>query len=168
MSRVLVVCYSRSGRTRAVGAAIARRLEADFEAVAEPEDRAGPIGYARAIIDTVFGRTVRVDAPRHEPACYELVVIGTPVWAGTASAPVRSWILANRRKLPYVAFFCTEHMRGESTAFRDMTAASGKQPVARCAIRGNPGAEDERRMLDAFADRIRRKLARIDKVEWVV
>jgi len=166
MSKVLVVCYSRSGRTRAVGETLAARLQADLEVITEPVDRSGVIGYVSAIVDTVFGRHVRLEAARRDAAAYELIVIGTPVWAGTVSAPVRAWLVLNRRKLPYVAFFCTENARGETTAFRTMSTLTGKQPVARCAIKRSLHADEERRLIDVFVDRIERKLTRLDDLEW--
>lgn len=168
MSKVLVVCYSRSGKTRAVGAALAERLGADFEAITEPADRSGAAGCLRAMIDTLFERTVEVNPLQHDVAAYEIVAIGTPVWAGTVSAPMRAWLEANRRRLPHVAFFCTQHMHGDANAFRDMARLVGKQPVARCAITAAHGTKDHRRVMGAFVERIERKLARIENLEWAV
>ncbi|WP_250536103.1 hypothetical protein [Caballeronia sp. AZ10_KS36] len=166
MSKVLVVCYSRTGKTRALGEALAARLQADLEVITEPVDRSGVLGFVRAIFDTVFARPVQLHAGCRDATAYELVVIGTPVWAGTVSAPVRAWLALNRRKLPYVAFFCTENARGETTAFRNMATLAGKQPVARCAIKQGLPADDARRLVDVFVDRIERKLTRIDQLEW--
>lgn len=168
MAKVLVVCYSRSGKTHAAGAELAVRLHADFEAITEPLDRSGAAGCLRSMIDTLLQRAVSVDPPERDVAAYEIVVIGTPVWAGTVSAPVRAWLTANRRRLPHVAFLCTQHMRGDLTAFAEMTKLVGKQPVARCAITAARGAKDQRRVLDTFVERIERKLARIDNLEWAV
>ena len=168
MSKVLVVCYSRGGTTHAAAAELAVRLNADFEAITEPVDRSGATGCVRAMIDTLFAREVAVNPLQRDVASYEIVVIGTPVWAGSVSAPVRSWLSANRRRLPHVAFLCTQHMRGEATAFREMATLAGKQPVARCAITAARGAKDQRRIMDTFVERIERKLARIDNLEWAV
>ncbi|WP_367657823.1 flavodoxin family protein [Caballeronia sp. NK8] len=104
MSKVLVVCFSRSGTTRAVGAALAGWLRADFEVITEPVDRSGPSGYLRSLVDAVFARSVPIDAARHDVSQYDVVVVGSPVWAGTVSAPVRAWLSIHRRKLPHVAF----------------------------------------------------------------
>jgi hypothetical protein len=168
MPKVLVVCYSRSGKTRAVGTALAGRLDADFEAITEPLDRSGATGCLRAMMDALLQRSVPVDPPRHDVASYEIVVVGTPVWAGNVSAPVRAWLTANRRRLPHVAFFCTQHVRGDANAFRDMARLVGKQPVARCAITAAHGAKDQRHVMDTFVERIERKLARIENLEWAV
>jgi flavodoxin len=166
MSKVLVICFSRSGNTRAFGAAIAERLHADFEAITEPNDRSGVSGYIRSLIDAVFTRSVRIDPPQHDVSLYDIVIVGTPIWAGTVSAPVRTWLALHRRKLPHLAFFCTERVRGDSTAFRDMTRLVGKQPVARCAVRSSFDGHEKKRIVDIFIERIERRLSRIDNLMW--
>ncbi|WP_063936349.1 flavodoxin family protein [Caballeronia temeraria] len=166
MSKVLVVCFSRSGNTRALGASLAERLHADFEAIDEPVDRSGPLGYLRCLVDAVFARSVRIGASSYDVAQYDVIVIGTPVWAGTVSAPVRAWLALHRRKLPHVAFFCTQHMRGDASTFRDMTKLAGRQPIAQCAIAASVGAHDKQRAIDIFVDQIERRLTRIDNLEW--
>ena len=168
MSKVLVACYSRSGTTHAAGAELAVRLHADFEAISEPIDRSGMAGCLRAMLDTLLERDVTVAPLQHDVAAYEIVVVGTPVWAGHVSAPVRAWLAGNRRRLPHVAFLCTQHMRGDVNAFREMAKLAGKQPVARCAITAAHGAKDQRRIMNTFVERIERKLARIENLEWTV
>ncbi|BAO92342.1 flavodoxin family protein [Caballeronia cordobensis] len=168
MSKVLVVCYSRGGTTHAAATELAVRLHADFEAITEPVDRSGAAGCVRAMLDTLFARDVALNPLQRDVAAYEIVVIGTPVWAGRVSAPVRAWLAANRRRLPHVAFLCTQHMRGDAGAFREMAQLAGKQPVARCALTAAHGAKDQRRVMDTFVERIERKLARIDNLEWAV
>jgi len=168
MSKVLVVCFSRSGTTRAIGAALAERLHADFEVITEPVDRSGPLGYLRSLADAVFTRSVHIEASRRDVANYDVVVVGTPVWAGTISAPVRAWLAIHRRKLPHVAFFCTQQMRGDAKVFREMTKLAGKQPVARCALTARLDAQAKQRFIEIFVDRIERTLARIDNLEWAV
>ncbi|SPB15547.1 flavodoxin [Caballeronia novacaledonica] len=160
-SKVLVVCYSRTGTTRALAHALATRLRADVE-----EIRSGPIGVLRALADTVFGCDVSVGGTLKDVMAYDVVVIGTPVWMGTLSAPVRAWIVANRRRLRHIACFSTQILRHETNTFRDMARLTGKQPVARCAITGQTSAQDERRLIDNFVERIERKLVRIDNLKW--
>jgi flavodoxin len=165
MSKVLVVCFSRSGNTRAVGAAFAERLHADFEAIKELNDRSGVSGYIHSLIDAVITRSVRIEPPQYDVSLYDIVIVGTPIWAGTVSAPVRTWLALHRRKLPHLAFFCTERVRGDNTAFRDMTRLVGKQPVARCAVRSSLDSHEKRRIAEIFIERIERRLSRIDNLE---
>ncbi|WP_277182923.1 hypothetical protein [Caballeronia sp. BR00000012568055] len=167
MPGILVVCYSRTGTTRAVAVALAKCLHADFEEIIEPVDRSGVLGYVRSIVDALLSRKGLIKPMRYDPAQYDVVVIGTPVWAGTMSTPVRSWLCRNRRELRRVAFFCTEHRRGEATAFKDLEKLAGKTPVARCALPGNLRAQEEQRIIGLFATRIERHLDRTREYEWM-
>jgi flavodoxin len=131
----LVVFYSRSGTTRAVAEAIARSLGADLEEIREARHRRGARGYVRSAFDAVMHRWVPIDPVARDPLRYDLVVVGTPVWATKVSAPVRSFLSANTRRLTNVAFFVTEGGRGEHQAFWQMAELAGVQPTATLALR---------------------------------
>lgn len=134
MSRVLVVYYSRSGTTRRVAEAISVALHCDIEAIVDRTSRAGAIGYLRSLVAAFQRRPSPIEATLKDPGSYDLVVIGTPVWAGSVSSPVRSYLMANKARLGKVAFFCTLGGRGSERAFGQMQGLAGKAPVARCAI----------------------------------
>ena len=85
--RILVVFFSRSGTTRKLASAIAASLGADLEEICDYSDRRGVGGYIRSLIDAVGKRSVEIVPGGHDVAAYDLVVVGTPVWAGMPSAP---------------------------------------------------------------------------------
>ena len=116
----LVVFYSRTGRTRKVAETIAAGLGADMEELREATDRIGLRGYLRSLFDATLSRWVPIDALGRDPSRYDLVVVGTPVWVASVSAPVRAFLASNARRLPRVAFFVTEGGRGERSVFRQM------------------------------------------------
>jgi menaquinone-dependent protoporphyrinogen IX oxidase len=67
---------------------------------------------------------------KRDPSKYDLVVIGTPIWAFTLSSPVRSYLSQNRSRFKKVAFYCTLGGSGDERAFKEMETASGKKPIA--------------------------------------
>ncbi len=79
--KALVVFFSRTGKVRRVAEAIAAELGADVEEIVDTRDRRGPFGLLSAARDAMLRRTARIEEPAHDPADYDLVVIGTPVWA---------------------------------------------------------------------------------------
>jgi menaquinone-dependent protoporphyrinogen IX oxidase len=104
---------------------------------------------------------------RHDLSAYQMVVIGSPVWAGRVSAPVRAWLATHRRRLPRVALFCTLAGRSSESALKELCELAAKQPVARCAIsQRNAPQGEESRALNLFAQRIERTLAHIEEIEW--
>ena len=133
-SKTLVVFYSRSGTTRRIAEALSKALECDLEEIVEPKPRTGFLGYIRSLLEASRKRPSKILPKKHEVSSYNLVVIGTPVWAWSPSSPVRAYLMATADRLPEVAFFCTLGGSGSESAFAQMMAISGKKPRATCAI----------------------------------
>jgi flavodoxin len=128
--KALVVYYSRTGNTRKLAGALAAALDAELSAITEPSDRAGFWGYLRAGRDAVLKRATPIAPLAADPAAFDLVVVGTPVWGFTVASPVRSFLAANAAKLKAVAFFCTEGGSGHERTFREMARLAGRPPRA--------------------------------------
>ncbi|ABC81518.1 hypothetical protein [Anaeromyxobacter dehalogenans] len=132
--KVLVAYYSRSGHTRRIARAVAAALDADLEALHDPTDRAGVLGFLRSGAEALAGVLVPLERPRHDPATYGAVVIATPVWALSVSSPVRTYLWLARGRLPPVAFVATMGGRGADRAFEQMASVAGRAPVATLAV----------------------------------
>jgi flavodoxin len=142
----LVVYYSRSGHTKAVALRIRDVLGADLEALRDARNRAGVRGYVRSTIETLLRLPTSLRATELDPSRYDLVVVGTPVWGGSMSSPVRTWLEANRDRLRTVAFFCTMEGPMVASTFRQMATASGREPVAVLSLRTSEMAGDSPRL----------------------
>ncbi|HEY8332191.1 MAG TPA: flavodoxin [Tardiphaga sp.] len=140
--KTLVVYYSRSGTTRQIARALATALEADTEEIVATRDRAGMVGYLRSAIEARRRTPAAIAAVKKDPSAYDLVVVGTPVWAWSLSSPVRAWLAANKERLPAVAFFCTLGGAGSDNAFRQMQEIAGKPPRATLAVNAADVAAD--------------------------
>jgi menaquinone-dependent protoporphyrinogen IX oxidase len=126
--KVIVSYFSRTGTTRAVAGAIAAALNADIEEISDGKDRRGPAGYLRTIVEAIRKRPVAIAPAKRDPAAYDLVVVGTPVWAWSPSALVRTYLAANASRLPQVAFFCVMGATGSERTFAQMRSLAGKSP----------------------------------------
>jgi len=130
-SRFLIVYYSRSGTTRKVAEALAAALSCDIEEIVEPRGRAGPFGAMRSALEAILRRPAPIAATKLNPLSYDLVIVGTPVWAWSVSSPVRAFLAANKSRLPDVAFFCSLGNSGHESAFAQMRSLAGKTPRAK-------------------------------------
>lgn len=140
--KILVVYYSRSGTTRRVADALSTALESSIEEVLETRDRAGFSGYWRSLLEARSKRPADILPGRNDPSAFDLVIVGTPVWAWSVSSPIRAYLSANKQRLPSVAFFCTMGGRGSATAFAQMQEIAGKTPLATCALTARDTASD--------------------------
>jgi flavodoxin len=134
MSRILVVYYSRTGYTRDIAGELAAAVQGDVDRLDDGLDRTGVWGYLRCAREGLKKRTVQLMPPAYDASRYDVVVLGTPVWAGNISSPVRSYVAANRAKLKQVAFFCTQGGSGAEKVFRDLETLCRKSSLATLAL----------------------------------
>ncbi|KVD18062.1 flavodoxin [Burkholderia ubonensis] len=158
--KILVVFYSRTGTTRRAGAALATMLHADVEEIVETRSRIGPFGFLRSLVEAINRKPAEIAASKQDPSAYDLVVIGTPVWAGSVSSPVLAYLDANRQRLPRVAFFCSFAQRGADSALAQMRMLAPRPPLAECRVTAREALHGEASpILTAFAEQAMRRLA---------
>jgi flavodoxin len=134
MPGILIVYYSRTGYTRRVAEELAAKTGATMEALAETRSRSGVFNYLRSGREALTGRTAPICPTVQDPSAFDLVVLGSPVWAGHVCSPMRTYLTERRDDLPNVAFFCTQHASGADKALRDMTDLAGREPVVTLAL----------------------------------
>ena len=128
--KILVVYYSRTGKTQRVGLEIANKLGADKEDIADMKDRRRIIvGWLISGKDASLQKTTKIQYKK-DPSKYDLVVIGTPVWAWTIPPAIRTYLADNEFKK--VAFFATCGSQIGKT-FAEMEKLS-KKPVATMSL----------------------------------
>jgi len=133
-SNTLVIFYSRTGTTAKLAESIAQATGADVERLTDTVERQGALGFLRSIYDATFRRGTKLNPLRVDPTGYQLVIVGTPDWGRSVSAPVRSFLTTYKNRLPRVAFFLTDGDKEHDGVFADMATLVGRQPVARLGI----------------------------------
>ena len=120
--KVLVVYYSFAGHTRTIAEHVARAAQADVEelrGVGEPSGM-GSRHYFWVLRHLLLSQKPELVAVEHDASRYDLVILGSPVWLGTFSPAVRSYIrsapLAGKR----VALFCS-YRNSPGPAFKHVT-----------------------------------------------
>ncbi|MCO5106726.1 MAG: flavodoxin [Burkholderiaceae bacterium] len=124
-NRILLVYFSRTGHTRKVAMDIASALGCDVEEIRDRVGRGGLVGYARSSLEAIARFDTLLAQTRHDPADYDLVVVGTPIWFWSLSSPVRTWARRHRDDLRKVAFFCTCGSPGGQRALAELEALYG-------------------------------------------
>lgn len=133
--KILVTYFSRSGVTKKVAEKISADLGADSEEITEKGKRNGIIGFLRSGMQAYMERLVTIDPPKRDPSQYDLIVMGTPVWATKMSSPIRSYIAMNKDKLKCVAFFATLAGDDATKALNGMEAYVGMKPLSTVGIK---------------------------------
>ena len=104
MSKIVVVYFSRSGTTAKLALELARKLDADVERVNSLASYKGARGYLKGVWQALRAAAPPV-APARDVTAYSLVVIGTPVWAGRLSPPMRSYLQSLGGRIERTAAF---------------------------------------------------------------
>lgn len=119
MPYTLCVYYSRSGNTEKLMREIASELQCELVKLDDGVDRAGLKGWLTSGMQAMSRRIPPVKPPKtaFPLDLYNLVIIGTPVWAGRCSAPVRSFLMQYGDQLRRTAYVIT---RGSDVRYEEV------------------------------------------------
>lgn len=127
--KTLVVFYSRTGTTKKIALEIAGRLGAETEEIKDTVDRGGMKGYLFAGRDAMQKNLTVLEPTMKNPADFDLVIIGTPIWGWNMSTPIRTYITEKKGIFKNVSFFCTMGGSGDDKAFAEMENIIGRKPL---------------------------------------
>ncbi len=149
--KTLVVFYSRSGNTRRIGEMIAKPLEADIEELVDKKGRVGMLGFLRAGRDAMKRKTTELEPLKCQPGDYQLIVVGTPVWASNPVPAVRTFLQSHDLSGKKVALFCTMNARGGEEA-----CATLRDLIAGAEVVGYLAVAMKKESLDDIEDKVTR------------
>ena len=137
---VLIVCYSRTGITMKVSERIAQLLrergdQVTVEQIVDRKKRKGILGFLGGGKDAVLGRDTDIGPIAADVGSFDLVVVGTPVWANSPAPAARMFMEQQKEKLGRVAFLCTMGGSGDKQTFTKMQETAGKEPDATLALK---------------------------------
>lgn len=157
--KAIVAYFTVSGHTRAAAEAIAKALNADLERIeaAKPV----PSSMLSLLLFGGFAASRKRSWAARPTSCklsdYDLVAVGTPVWAWTLNPVVRGWLDANPIPpgTPYAAF-ATAGGPGGLKAFDEIAAIVGRPPIATTKISdADRKSGDDARLVERFLAEVR-------------
>jgi flavodoxin len=158
--RMLLAFYSRSGTTRKVAEKLEQVLGCDVEEIFDSKRRSGVWGFIVSGFDATFSKLTVIRPVEHDPSAYDLVIVGSPAWNRSVSAPIRTYLTQYKNGLKDVAFFYTGGDLRNKKVFQQMEDICGKRPVGLLALTEfevNQGKYDSK--VREFAKELRAKPA---------
>lgn len=126
--KTLVVYYSRSNVTRKIAEMIREKLDCDIEEITDAGKYGGKIGYMKGGFDATTGKTTEINEITKNPSDYDLVIVGTPVWASNMATPVYSYLIKYSDQINDIAPFCTCISGGYEKTLEKIKEITKKQP----------------------------------------
>jgi len=161
--KILVVYYSRTNNTKLVAEVIAQSLEADIEEIKDEKNRMGVFGFLRCGYESIFKKLTDIKVSRKNPEKYDLIIVGSPVWAGRLSSPVRTYLHLYGCKFKNVSFFVTYGLGG-GKVFRQMEELC-KLPIATLEVKnGEIESGEYVKKVEEFIVNIIKSLSIQDKI----
>jgi flavodoxin len=120
--KTAIVYFSLEGNTKFVAEKIASELEADLiQLVPIKEYPTGNVSkYFWGGKSAAFKESPKLESYQFEAEEYELVVFGTPIWAGTYVPPLRTFLRANKLTEKNVALFACCSGGSAEKCFEDL------------------------------------------------
>ena len=154
--KTAIVYYSMGGNTAWAAGQLASRLDAELIALTPVKaypDR-GARKFLRGGRAAMLGETPALEPYNFDAAAYDRIVLGTPLWAGRISPPLRSFLKEQGAALadkPLAAFICSGG-GDDAKAFAQLRSLLGRDLTAELSLtdpRDRPSPENGER-LDAF------------------
>lgn len=151
MSRVLVVCYSRSGYTASLVQEIVGMTGWDRQDIRDRHPRDGAFGALRCVLDVMLNRRPPIEGDEKRLEGYDTVVLAAPVWMERLAAPMQSYTARHRGEIKSLAYVCTYGGRGAEHAAQQAARLAGTTLKASLGVTSQELEQaDYRRRLDEF------------------
>jgi len=112
--KTLVIYYTRTGNAKFIAETIAAELGADIEEVIDLKSRQGKFGWLSAGRDAMGGKETEIDQTKRTPTDYDLIIIGQPIWAGSPTPAIRTYMSKNDFSGKKVALFFSDSNLGQT------------------------------------------------------
>jgi len=142
MANFLVVYFSETGNTRYVANRIADYADADLEELKELDPKS-PF----RVFKTILGMKTKVSKAYRDPNDYDIIFLGSPVWAMSLVPALRGYLSDNPLVSKKLALFCTMNSMGSDRVFRGMRGATKK-----CRILGELAVKEDELGFQAVVD----------------
>jgi flavodoxin len=132
-TKILIAYYSRTGLTKKVAEELAKNLKAETEEIKSVKNRKGVKGYLISGKEAMQKIKTRIKKTTKDPKKYDLVIIGTPVWAWNMSSPIRTYISNNN--FNKIAVFATQNAQGAEKTTENIEKVLKKKAVAKMHLK---------------------------------
>ena len=126
--KTLIIYYSFEGNTRLIAEDIAKAINADLLEI-KPEEEIATKGFMKFFWggkQAMMNKKPRLLPLDKNPEDYDVIFIGTPVWAWGPAPPLKTFFDTHKFENKKIALFCC-HGGGKGKTLEKMKRALGKE-----------------------------------------
>jgi flavodoxin len=112
--KTLVIYYTRTGNAKFIAETIAAELGADIEEVIDLKNRQGKLSFISAGRDAMRAKETEIAQTKRTPTNYDLIIIGQPIWAGSPTPAIRTYLNKNDLSGKKVTLFFSDTNLGQA------------------------------------------------------
>ncbi len=106
--KTLVIYNTRTGNSKFAAETIAAELGADIEEVVDLKNRKGRLAFLPSGIEARQGKETQIAETKRTPVDYDLIIIAQPVWAGSPTPAIRTYLNKSDLSGKRVALFFSD------------------------------------------------------------
>jgi flavodoxin len=112
--KTLVVYYTRTGNPKFAAETAAAELGADIEEVVDLKKRQGRLAFLSNGKDAMQAKETQIAQTNRDPKDYDLIIVGQPVWAGSPTPAIRTYLNKSDLSGKKVALFFSDSGLGQA------------------------------------------------------
>ncbi|MCQ2970502.1 Flavodoxin [Methanobrevibacter gottschalkii] len=128
--KTLLVYYSRTDVTKKIAKMIQEKINCDIEEITDDDKYSGKLGFLKGGMNASMGRTSDINIISKNPTDYDLIIIGTPVWASNIATPIYTYLMKYNKDFKNVASFCTCMGNGYEKTLKNISEITGKEQIS--------------------------------------
>lgn len=155
--RKIIIFYSLDGNTKFIAQNMAQKLGADIlELKPEKEiPKTEPLKHLIGGKQVLMKETPKLKEYKIDLANYDVLIIGTPVWAFDFSPPIRTFLKENKIENKKIILFCTDKMSKGKTFENLRKELKGNEIIAEIEFRNVLEKKEENlKKLEDFIDKL--------------
>lgn len=154
--RLLIVYNTRTNFTKKIAKELAQKLGADIEEIVDLKNRQGALAYLVAGKDATGKRLTEIKSINKNPKDYDFILIGSPVWVGTMTPAIRTFLRQEKENIKKFACFVTQGGKNRQKVFEEINKETTEESVANVFFVTKEIAQEKySEKLDEFARRIK-------------
>ncbi|MFH1179007.1 MAG: hypothetical protein V1710_01470 [Candidatus Bathyarchaeota archaeon] len=129
-------------------------LDGDIELISEQVSRKGIVGWLKTGSGNSKREIAKIDETQYDPIDYDLVILASPIWAGTMSSPMRGYITENRKKLGRTAVFLTNDSGVVDNAFIEVRGLLVNPPLVEGSLQRSKIKTELESTMNTFIEKV--------------